>query len=59
MRCPLCINETDVWKFAMQWHYSDAHGKMLKHDEMPEEFQITLKEWRALTGEYTVKDLLG
>ena len=59
MRCPLCINETYVWKFAMQWHYNHAHSKELKHNEMPEEFRIMVKEWRVLTGEYTVKDLLG
>ena len=59
MRCPLCVNETYVWKFGMQHQYHKVHKQTLKHDEMPKEFRISSKEWRAPTGDqYNPKDLL-
>ena len=59
MRCPLCVNETYVWKFGMQHHYHKVHKQTLKHDEMPKEFRISSKGWRAPTGDqYNPKDLL-
>ena len=55
----MCVNEAYVWKLTMQWNCRNLHSKALSHGKMPEDFRITLKEWRTPTGKYTLKDLLG
>ena len=47
-----------MWKYGMQYHLKKVHGMHLEHDELPEEAQISDREFLAMTGVRSVRNLL-